>query len=103
MHLGKKNHAIVVVLPYKTDEVRKFEETTVAAHKFKVGQRVRFDAPALRLASRVADPDAPKENYEIMQLLPPSGSELQYRIRGGAVGLHRVVTENEIDLVAQET
>ncbi|MEQ8508927.1 MAG: hypothetical protein RIF37_02855 [Rhodospirillaceae bacterium] len=74
----------------------------MGVHKFKVGQRVRFDAPALRLATRVADPEAPKENYEIMQLLPPAGSELQYRIRGGAVGLHRVVTENEIDLVAQE-
>ncbi|NKB42832.1 MAG: hypothetical protein GKS03_01010 [Alphaproteobacteria bacterium] len=73
----------------------------MSVHKFKVGQHVKFDAPSLRLTTRVADPDAPKDNYEIMQLLPPAGSDLQYRIRGGAIGQHRVVTESEIDLVAQ--
>jgi hypothetical protein len=74
----------------------------MAQHKFKIGQKVKFDAPSLRLKTRVADPDAPAENYEIMQLLPPEGSSLQYRIRGGAVGHHRVVTEREIDLVLQD-
>ena len=71
-------------------------------HKFKVGQRVKFDAPSIRMTTRIADPDAPKENYEIMQLLPPNGTALQYRIRGGAIGHHRVVAETEIDLVSPQ-
>lgn len=54
------------------------------------------------MTTRIADPDAPKENYEIMQLLPPNGTALQYRIRGGAIGHHRVVAETEIDLVSPQ-
>ena len=66
-------------------------------HKYKVGQTVIFCPSSRRLVPLASDRDASKENYEIMQLLPATGSVFQYRIKGGAKGHERVVIEHEIE------
>ena len=66
-------------------------------HKFRVGQTVMFSPPTLRIAPSVSETDAlPKENYEVIQLLPASGADLQYRIKGGKDDQERMVTEREL-------
>jgi len=66
------------------------------SHKFKVGQAVLFRLSTPRLKP-VKQQQGRKEEYEIVRLLPRTGSEYQYRIKGGADGHERVVTEIEIN------
>ncbi len=66
------------------------------AHKYKVGQKVRFFQRSISLLPRPGNPEASPERYEIARLLPSNGAEFQYRIKGCTKGQERVVTESEI-------
>jgi hypothetical protein len=55
-------------------------------HKFEVGQSVRPAHP------RRADPDT----YVIVQVLPETSHEPQYRIKGSSSGVECVVRETQI-------
>jgi hypothetical protein len=60
----------------------------VAAHKFGVGQVVEARATLFG-----ATPPGP---YEITRLLPPTGSNNQYRLKSLKNGHERVVREDDI-------
>jgi len=66
------------------------------AHKYKVGQRVRFFPRAIAPSARQEEPKAYFERYEIIRLLPNNGTEFQYRIKACSGSEERVVTESEV-------
>ena len=61
----------------------------MAAHKFKVGQKVAL------VWGRVAGPGVPGK-FEIVRTLPESGGNNLYRVRSLADGHERVVMEPEL-------
>ena len=66
-------------------------------HKYTVGQRVSYSAPTIKLVRTKKDVSGAREVYEIIQLLPPQGGDLQYRIKGGKDDRERMVIEPELD------
>lgn len=60
----------------------------MSEHKFKIGEHVRFVARTFTGAT--------KEGYEVVRLLPPSRTDVQYRIKNLRTGQERVVIESEI-------
>ncbi len=69
------------------------------SHKYKVGETVMFSAPTVKLVQTKQDVSGRRELYEIVQLLPAIGSDLQYRIKGGTDGRERMVVEHELNLL----
>lgn len=66
-------------------------------HKFKVGQKVRILPRMFSLTARSSEaPEASVERYEITRLLPPTGFDPQYRLKGASKGQERIVAESEI-------
>ena len=57
-------------------------------HKFKIGEHVRFVSRSVTGTT--------KEGYEVVRLLPPSRTDVQYRIKNLRTGQERVVIESEI-------
>jgi hypothetical protein len=62
----------------------------MSAHKFTVGQTVRF-SPDRRQESSA------RGNFKVVRLLPEAESVLQYRVRSQADGHERVVREDQLD------
>jgi hypothetical protein len=60
-------------------------ENTVSSHKFKIGQSVNYTSGPF--GGRVG------AVYKIMQLLPPEGDDLQYKIKSIAEAYERVAKE----------
>jgi len=59
------------------------------AHKYEIGQEVRFRPARLQVGS-------PWDAYVIVRLLPEEQGSLQYQIKHTTIGLRRVVREGEI-------
>ena len=57
-------------------------------HKFRVGQKVAFDAPSLQPAALGP--------YEIVRLLPHDGNRFHYRIKSVAESHERVAAEDQL-------
>ena len=60
------------------------------AHKFKVGQKVRFTPEMGQLARRGA-------TFVVVRQLPEAGDVRQYQIKSDIDGHARVVRENQLD------
>ncbi len=65
-------------------------------HKFKVGEKVRILPRMFSFSARGDAQAASPEKYEITRLLPPTGFDPQYRLKGSTKGQERIVTESEI-------
>ena len=65
------------------------EPLSVAAHKFKVGQRVTLHSKRH---------GAFAEQFEVVRLLPSSDRDFQHRIRSTRDGHERVVLESELSV-----
>lgn len=59
----------------------------MAAHQFKVGERVIFHSPRRSIGPSVVT---------VLRLLPIEGQERTYRIRSTEEGFERVATEREL-------
>ena len=68
---------------------RQGAETAMAHHRYKIGQLVDF------LPSRPGVPTSGRQ-YEIIQLLPSDGGELQYRVKSKFEAFERVAKESEL-------
>lgn len=66
------------------------------AHKFKVGQQVRFIRSAPQKLSKEVEQSLFAASFEINRLLPAVGTVFQYRVRNLATGQERVADEAEI-------
>ncbi len=62
----------------------------MAAHKFAVGQVVRF-TPDQAVRDQVS-----QRQFKIVRLLPETGSVFQYRVKSQLDGHERVVRENQL-------
>jgi hypothetical protein len=60
----------------------------MAAHKFAIGQKVRFTPDMGQVAHR--------ETFTVVRLLPEAASLLQYQIKSDIDGQARVVRENQL-------
>ena len=60
------------------------------AHKFKVGQSVRYNASTARRFGSSA-------SFKIVKLLPPEGDLQQYRIKSASEAHERIAKENELN------
>jgi hypothetical protein len=67
----------------------------MVAHKFAVGDRVRF------IGSRF-DGDVPAGVYTIVRRLPVEGNVCQYRVRHLEDGHERVMRENQIEASGED-
>ena len=61
----------------------------MAAHKFKVGQKVSLLPGHMRMPSA--------GEYKILMLLPPTEGQNQYRVKGLAELFERVVKESDLE------
>ena len=61
----------------------------MTAHKYNVGQMVRFLPDRLQMNSG-------KGSFKIVSLLPETASVFQYRVKSQADGHERVVREDQI-------
>jgi hypothetical protein len=68
-------------------------EASVSAHKFKVGQSVRFMSGPFGRGST-------NDIYAITQLLPSEGDDYQYRIKNVDEPHERVVKESQLNRIA---
>ena len=59
------------------------------AHKFAVGQTVRFSPDG-------RSPATLRGNYKILRLLPAEANDHQYRVKSALDGHERVVTESQV-------
>lgn len=64
-------------------------ETSLADHKFKVGQTVDY-SPGRR------DMPAMSRLYKVVRLLPPEDGQLLYRIKGSSEPFERVAREQDL-------
>jgi len=62
----------------------------ISAHKFTVGQTVRFSPDRQQGSSA-------RGRFKIVRLLPEAESVLQYRVKSQADGHERVVREDQLD------
>lgn len=60
----------------------------MAAHRYRVGQRVGILPRALRMPAL--------GDYKITMLMPPTEGENQYRVKGNTESFERVVKESDI-------
>jgi len=67
-------------------------ESTVPAHKFKVGQSVNFMSGPFGRADT-------NHIYKVTQLLPPAGDDYQYRIKCDSEPHVRVVKESQLNRI----
>ena len=69
------------------------EETFVAlhAHRYKIGQTVRFNA-------NVARRFGSSSSFKIVKLLPQEDGHQQYRIKSGSEAHERIAKEHELNL-----
>jgi hypothetical protein len=65
----------------------------MAAHKFAVGQTVRFSPDR---SERHQLSSAPRGRFKITRLLPETASVLQYRVKSQIDGHERVVREDQL-------
>lgn len=72
---------------------RKQPEARVAAHRFKVGERVVFHAPRRAMGPSI---------FTVLRLLPIEGQDLTYRIKSQDEGLERVAKEHELRSLHKE-
>jgi len=63
--------------------------TTMAHHKFKVGQTVHL------IPNRL-ERHVPAGSYTVQRLLPVEGNDLYYRVKHGQDGHERVVNEAQL-------
>ena len=61
------------------------------AHKYKVGQSVRYSASVARRYGSGA-------SFKIVKLLPQEGDYQQYRIKSASEAHERIAKENELNL-----
>jgi hypothetical protein len=61
----------------------------MAAHKFAVGQKVRFTPDMGQVARH-------RETFTVVRLLPEAAGLLQYQIKSDIDGQARVVRENQL-------
>jgi len=71
----------------------------VPAHKYTIGQTVRFVSGPVDHASREMQKSVFAAAFVISRLLPNSGFEHQYRVKNTATGHERVAGEGEISPV----
>jgi hypothetical protein len=71
-------------------EVSSHRSTALKAHKFQVGQAVRFTS------SPLTRPGA-NGSYKIVKLLPSDGDDYQYRIKNPGEAFERVAKESQLD------
>ena len=69
---------------------------SLPAHKFKVGQEVRFLRSAPQKLSKEIEQSLFTSSFEVNRLLPAVGTVFQYRVRNLATGQERVADEAEI-------
>lgn len=68
-------------------------EKQMAAHKFKVGQRVVFHSPRQAIGPSI---------FTVLRLLPTEGQGLTYRIKSSEHGFERVANERELASLHEE-
>ena len=66
------------------------EGPNVSAHKFAVGQTVRFSP------DRTQDGSGGRGTFKIIRLLPEAASVFQYRVKSQLDGHERVVREDQL-------
>ena len=66
---------------------RKGPAKHMAAHRFKVGQRVIFHSPRRSVGPSI---------FTVLRLLPIEGQDLTYRIKSTEEGFERVAKEHEL-------
>jgi hypothetical protein len=64
-------------------------ETSLADHKFRVGQTVDYSPPR-------RDMPAMSRLYKIVRLLPPEDGQLLYRIKGSSEPFERIAREQDL-------
>ena len=65
-------------------------------HVFNIGQVVQILPQLMPRGVRVAHKGIDEDRFEVVRLMPESGSTFQYRIKNTATGQERLVTETEI-------
>lgn len=73
--------------------IKKESAKLMAAHKFKVGQRVIFHSPRRAVGPSVVT---------VLRLLPIEGQDLTYRIKSTEEGFERVAKERELASLQEE-
>lgn len=73
--------------------------TPSAAHKFKLGQEVRFIRNTPQKVSKELEQSLFLASFEISRLLPLDGAAFQYRVRNLVTGQERVAEESEITAI----
>lgn len=68
---------------------RQEKQVELNAHKYKVGQSVRYNSDVLR---RIGS----NSSFKIVRLLPAEGDKLQYRLKSASEAHERIAKENEI-------
>ena len=72
------------------------------AHKFKLGQEVRFLRNAALKLSKEIEQSLFVAPFEVSRLLPAVGNAFQYRVRNRTTGQERVADEAEIVAINAE-
>ena len=62
----------------------------MSIHKFKIGQAVYYTSGLFGAGSA-------RGVYQIIQLLPPEGDDLQYKIKSAAEAHERVAKESQLN------
>ena len=65
-------------------------------HAFKIGQVVQILPQLMPRGVRVTRKGPDEDRFEVVRLMPDSGSNIQYRIKNTATGQERLVTETDI-------
>ncbi len=65
-------------------------------HEFKIGQVVQVLPHLVPRKTKSTNDGLDRNRFEIVRLMPESGSVFQYRIRNTINGQERLVTETEI-------
>lgn len=68
-------------------------EKAMAAHRFKIGERVIFHSPRTATAPSV---------FTVLRLMPAEGQDLTYRIKSTEVGIERIAKERELSSLHEE-
>lgn len=101
--LGRADAALCAELWDKVDRLDRLSghrkakpkkrEISVAAHKFKVGERVVFHAPRRSIGPSI---------FTVLRLLPIEGQGPTYRIKSDEEGFERVAKEGELTSLHKE-
>jgi hypothetical protein len=74
----------------RANPARSVESVVLKAHKYSIGQTVRYIAGPI---SRVNNTGT----FKVVKLLPPDGDEHQYRIKSTGEAFERVAKESQLD------